>query len=94
MKSYASVERREDDFIVCEVEMISVDESKPEDFIRKDTTMYSFHTQEMMYDLDGVEEGDILVVEHDGDRIDFVYRKDEHEKQRRIEIIQQLLEQI
>lgn len=39
MKSYASIDRIEGDFAVCEVELIPVGESNPEDFATKPCEM-------------------------------------------------------
>lgn len=43
--------------------------------------------------IENVEEGDILVVEHDGENVIYTYYKDDSEKQRRIEILQAIMEQ-
>lgn len=39
MKSYATIDRIEGNFAVCEVELIPIEESKPEDFATKDCEM-------------------------------------------------------
>ncbi len=47
MKSYASIDRIEGKFAVCEVELIPVEESKPEDFATKETEMFDIPLQKI-----------------------------------------------
>ena len=94
MKSYASVEKKEWNVISCEVEMIPVEDSKPEDFETKDTELCEFYIGNFDFNFEEVEEGDILVVEHTYGEISEIYGKDEFERQRRIEIIEQLASKI
>lgn len=94
MKSYASVEKKEWDAIRCEVEMIPVEESKPENFETKETEACEIYMGDFDFDFEEVKEGDILVVEHEYGDVRGIYGKDDFEKQRRIEIIEQLKSQI
>lgn len=87
MKSYASVDRIEGKFAVCEVELIPVEQSRPEDFATKETEMLDILLQEIPKSLGEIDEGDILVVEHDGQTITTVYFKDEEEKKRRVDLL-------
>lgn len=91
MKSYASIDRIEGKFAVCEVELLPIEESKPEDFVAKDTEMLDILLQEIPENLGKVQEGDILVVEHDGENVTSVYYKDEEEKARRVELLKSII---
>lgn len=91
MKSYASIDRIEGKFAVCEVELIPVEESKPEDFATKETEMFDVPLQKIPTSIGEVQEGDILVVEHDFEDVYFVYYKDEEEKARRLEILKSIM---
>lgn len=91
MKSYASIDRIEGKFAVCEIEMIEIENSKPEDYLEKETKMMNVLLGKITAKVDNVKEGDILVVEHDGKEVTEVYCKDEQEKQRRIAILKRIL---
>lgn len=91
MKSYASIDRIEGKFAVCEVELLPIEESKPEDFGAKDTEMLDILLQEIPEKLGKVQEGDVLVVEHDGENVTSVYYKDEEEKARRVELLKSII---
>lgn len=91
MKSYASIDRIEGKFAVCEVELLPIEESKPEDFVAKDTEILDILLQEIPENLGKVQEGDVLVVEHDGENVTSVYYKDEEEKARRVELLKSII---
>lgn len=91
MKSYASVDRIEENFVVCEVEKIEMESSRTADYSQKETTMMSVLLETVEKNLGDIQEGDIIVIEHDGNNITEVYHKDEEEKQRRISILKQIL---
>ena len=90
MKSYASIDSIEGKFAVCEVELLPVDESKPEDFTVKDTVMIDVLLQEIPASLGQVKDGDILVVEHDEESVISIYCKDDEEKARRLELFRRI----
>jgi len=90
MKSYASVDRIEGKFAVCEVELIPVEESKPEDCAIKDCEMMDISLRKIPFFIRKVKEGDILVVEHDGQNVTSVYCKDKAEKARRLEFLRSI----
>ena len=92
MKSYASIDRIEEKFAVCEVEMIEIENSKPEDYSEKETKMMNVILEKITDKVGNVKESDILVVEHNGEEITEVYYKDEQEKQRRMAVLKELLE--
>ena len=87
MKSYASIDRIEEKFAVCEVEMIEIENSRPEDYCEKETKMMNILLEKITYKIGDVKEGDILVIEHNGEKVTEIYYKDEQEKQRRIAVI-------
>lgn len=91
MRSYASIDRIEGKFAICEVEMIEVDNSKAEDFSEKETEMMDVLLEVIYSSVGNVEEGDILIVEHNENDVTEVYCKDEEEKKRRVAILQELL---
>ena len=91
MKSYASIDRIEGKFAVCEVEMIDVENSKTEEYCEKETKIMNIPLEKITASIGNVNEGDILIVEHSGKAVTEVYCKDEQEKQRRIEILEKLL---
>ena len=91
MRSYAYIDRIEGKWAVCEVELLPVEESKPEDFAIKDCEMMDVSLRKIPFYIRKVKEGDILVVEHDGENVTRVYRKDEEEKARRSEILRGIM---
>lgn len=90
MKSYASVDRIEGNYCVCEVELIDVENSSSTDFFEKETEMMDVLLEYVLENVKEVKEGDILIVEHINDNVIYVFGKDEQEKNRRIEILKQL----
>ena len=91
MRSYASIDRIEGKYAVCEVELLPVEESRPEDFAIKDCEMMDVSLRKIPFFIRKVKEGDILVVEHNGENVTRVYRKDEEEKARRLEILRGIM---
>lgn len=88
MKSYASIDRLESNFAVCEVELLPMEESKPEDFATKFTVVLDISLKELYNSVKDVNEGDILIVDHDGEEIKFIYCKDDNEKKRRVALLE------
>ena len=92
MKSYACVDRVEGDFAVCEVELVDAENSKNIELGDRETRMMDAKMENIILDVgQEVHEGDIIVVEHNGIDVIFVYNVDEEEKKRRIEYINQVL---
>lgn len=91
MKSYASIDRIEGKYAVCEVELLPVEESKPEDFATKDCEMMDILLPDISSHFGDVKEGDILIVEHDNKNVTSIYCKDEEEKTRRLEILNKII---
>lgn len=92
MKSYASVDRVEGEFAVCEVELLEVENSRAEDYFAKETTTINIPLGNFSERIGVVEEGDIIVIEHDGENLICFYHKDNAEKQRRIEVLKKIME--
>ena len=91
MKSYVSIDRIEGKYAVCEVELLTVKESKPEDFATKETAMMDVPLKKFPKLFGKVREGDIFIVEHDGKNVSFVYFKSEKEKHRRLEVLRNIM---
>ena len=84
MKSFAAVDRIEGPYTICELEMCPAEISNVADFFTKETIMIGIPIADIYNAIGNFREGDILVVEHDGN-------KDEEEKQRRIELIKKII---
>ena len=91
MKSYACVDRIEANFAVCEVEMVSVEDSALLDVSEKETMMIDVLVTDIIEVVGNISESDILVVEHLNENVINIYGKDEEEKQRRIERLTALM---
>lgn len=91
MKSYAVIDRIERNFAVCEVELIETQESNSEDYFNHETIMIDIPMILIKENVSEVMETDILIVEHDGDFVIYVYEKSEQEKQRRIAIFKEIM---
>lgn len=87
MKSYASIDRIESQYAICEVELIPIELSKSEDFAKKHTRMLEVSLQKLYKRVKNISEGDILIAEHDGEKINYIYCKDDDEKNRRCTIL-------
>ncbi len=87
MISFASIDRIEGKFAVCEVELIIASDSKPEDFATKDTAMMDVSLERFPVFMGKPQEGDIFLVEHDSKNVTNVYCRCEEEKKKRLEIL-------
>ena len=92
MKSYASVDRIEGKYTVLELELLDAQESKKVLFRDKETEMVDYLTDAIIQNVGEVNEGDILLVEHENGEISSIYQKDDEEKQRRIEEIKSIMQ--
>ena len=88
MNSYASIDRLEGQFAVCEVELINLESARSTSFVQKPTKMMNFPTVKFPV---RPAEGDIFIVNHDGNNINSVLYRDDYEKQRRVAIIGALI---
>ena len=89
MTSYASIDRIEGKFAVCEVELISVKARKREEYVPYDTEFMDVPLENFPENLGKIKDGDIFVVEHDGENIISICFKDEMEKARRLELLRE-----
>lgn len=89
MKSYASVDHIEGIYACCEVELISIEKSLTVSFLDKEVEMMDVDIS--LY-AEIIEEGDILVVEHDMKNIVCIYAKDDEEKVRRQKALIEIIE--
>lgn len=91
MRSFAPVDRVVDEaIIVCKVELYTLEENITIPFGRKKTKTMYIKVNEVPEDVGTVCQGDVLVVEQDGEQITQVMYKDETEKQRRIDFLNSL----
>ena len=91
MTSFASIDRIEGPFAICEVELIEMYDSTAENYMDKETKIMDVPCE---FIRDSIftepQEGDVLVVEHNCKEVLEVYYKDNVEKAKRIEILQSL----
>ncbi len=87
MKSYMTIDRIEGQFAVCELELISVEQSIEVDYWKRDTEMIDVPTSM----LEEPEQGDVFMVEHERETLYRIYGKDNEEKQRRIEALKAIM---
>lgn len=92
MKSYASVDRIEGKYTVLELELLDAQVSKKVSFRDKETEMVDYLTDVIIQNVGEVNEGDILLVEHENGEISSIYQKDDEEKQRRIKEIKSIMQ--
>ena len=91
MISFAPVDRIVDeDMIVCKVELCTLEENITIPFGKKKTKTMYVEVMNVPEEVGTVCQGDVLVVEHNGKEITQVLRKDEAEKQRRIDFLNSL----
>lgn len=91
MKSYASIEEFDGNYVRLEVEMMDIEDSNTTEFGERETRMLDVKLDKFPCDEEELGEGDIVVVEHDGEIISKIYGKDEEERQRRIDKINSIL---
>lgn len=91
MKSYASVDRIEGKYTVLEVELLDIDTSKITSSKDKDTIIIEILTNDIISSIGEINVGDIIIVENQDSNIIMFYGKDNNEKQRRIEILNSIM---
>lgn len=91
MKSYASIDRIEGKYAVCEVELVDTINSKVLSSKYKETRMVDFSMNAITNCIGNIKEGDIIVVEQNDGIILVIYGKDEEEKQRRIDLLKSIM---
>lgn len=90
MISFASVDRIEGNFYVCEVELIPTAERGLVDFLEDDQTTFMDVPISKAQQILPIVEGDILLVEHNGTEISSILGKCDIEKERRIKFLSSL----
>lgn len=86
MVSFAVVDRIEEDrYVVCEVEIVELEESNSTALNDKEFIMMDILKVDALKCMELIEENDVIVVEHDAENIIRVLYKDDEEKQRRLD---------
>ena len=91
MKSYASIDRIEGVFAVCEIELVPVEESANLTPFEKETEMVDLLVEYITEVCGEVQEGDIIILEHDDVNITSICEKDDAEKQRRVKLLEEIM---
>ena len=94
MKSYAAVDRIEDKYVVCEVELVNAEDSANLKASEKETEIVDILLENVVSSIGEVQESDILVVEQEEGEVTHIYGKDYKEKERRAEIIRKIMEKL
>ena len=91
MLSYASIDRIEGDYIVCEVEQIPCTDARVDDFVC--ISCFMADVPKGMFDYKGLpaKEGNIYKVLHNGETVDEVIGIDEAEKNRRMRVLNSMM---
>lgn len=93
MISYASIDRIEGKYAVCELEFVDIIESKKINFEDKETEMVDIPLTELEICAREAKEGDILIVKHNNGKEIIVLSIDYAEKHRRIKKLREIMEQ-
>lgn len=94
MRSYFSIGEIDERvrLVKGELELIDVAESNGTDFIDRPTTTDVCLQLDMINDsIDKIEEGDIIVVEHNTEDVLSIYGKDDDEKSKRIGMLKSIM---
>lgn len=101
MISYATIDHFEGEYVVLEVEMHEIAESKTLSAREKETRIIDvksdvFPSKTKIFPYTKMEfyEGDVILVEHDCEYVSKILKKDNAEKKRRIKRIRKLKEQL
>lgn len=85
MMSYAVVDRiEEENFVVCEVELIELEKSDLIQEFDKEIKMMDVLMDDVLKSIGSVEANDVLVIEHDGENVIRILYKDDEEKHKRL----------
>lgn len=91
MRSFASIDRIEYSYAICEVELVEEEISRWFDYDEKDTIMVDVPLKLIRETVGDVEEGDVIVVELNYGEVDYVYCRDDDEKERRLRELNNLM---
>lgn len=91
MLSYASIDRIEGNYVVCEVEQVPYTDARIDDFVC--ISCFMTDVPKGMFEFKGlpIREGNIYRVLHNGETIDEVVCIDEAEKNRRLKVLNNLI---
>lgn len=92
MRSYASIDRIESGYAICEIELVEEEISRLFEYGEKETIMVDVPLDLIEHCVGKVEESDVLVVECVDGQVDYVYCKDNDEKRRRINELRSFLD--
>ena len=87
MKSYMTIDRLEGKFAACELEFISVEQSREVEYWDRDMEIIDVPITM----LEEPKEGDVFVVEHEKETLYRIYGKDNEEKRRKIEALKAIM---
>lgn len=87
MKSYMTIDRIEGKFAACELEFISVEQSREVEYWDRDMEIIDVPINM----LEEPKEGDVFVVEHEKETLYRIYGKDNEEKRRKIEALKAIM---
>ena len=87
MKSYMTIDRLEGKFAACELEFISVEQSREVEYWDRDMEIIDVPINM----LEEPKEGDVFVVEHEKETLYRIYGKDNEEKRRKIEALKAIM---
>ena len=87
MKSYMTIDRLEGKFAACELEFISVEQSREVEYWDRDMEIIDVPITM----LEEPKEGDVVVVEHEKETLYRIYGKDNEEKRRKIEALKAIM---
>lgn len=92
MKSYASLERFENNFAVLELELETIEESKKKKASEKRTRMVNVPITIFPDSNEVFSEGDIVIIEHECGFIMSVLGRDDDEREKRVERLRKIKE--
>ena len=93
MRCFASIDRIEGEYAVCEVSVFLLEDEELQAIGHEmtDCPTADVHLHEIPEAVGAVKEGDILVVEYDGENVTKVYGKDDEEKARRLKLLKEVM---
>ncbi len=91
MVSYAARCQEENGIVTLDVETTDINTSNKTPLFDRDSVSLYIELDRLAEYVGETAEGDIIVVEHDGKDVIFVYRKDDDEKQKRIEFLKSIM---
>jgi hypothetical protein len=91
MLSYATIDRIEGDYAVCEVEQVPCTDARVDDYIC--ISCFFTDVPKTLFTFKGlpIKEGNVYAVLHNGETVEEVKNIDEAEKKRRINVLANLM---